>query len=119
MNKIGIEIQGKRYLAELEESSVSSEIQKQFPLSLILNRSGSNEYYNSLPKKIKTASKGTSHVQAGYIYYFAGSNAFSLNFADLNISPFEVVKIGYVDDESLIQMLSTGPKSIEVNIFLL
>lgn len=86
---------------------------------MILNRSGSNEYYNSLPQGIKSTAKGTSQAQAGYIYYFADSNAFSLNFADLDISPFEVVKIGHVDDESLIQMLSTGPKSIEVNIFSL
>ncbi|MFC6177210.1 cyclophilin-like fold protein [Companilactobacillus huachuanensis] len=112
-------IQGKTYLAELEESEISNEIQKQFPLNLKLNRSGSNEYYNSLPQGVKLTANGTSQVQSGYIYYFAGSNAFSLNFADLNISPYEVIEIGHVVDQSLIEMLSNGPKSIDVDITLL
>jgi len=116
MNKISIEVQGKQYLAELEESPVSNEIQKQFPLNIKLNRSGSNEYYNSLPKSIKSTASGTSQVKSGYIYYFKGSNALSLNFADLNISPYEVIEIGHIVDSDLVQVLSNGSESMEVNI---
>jgi len=119
MKKVSIEIQGKSYLAELEESEVSNEIQKQLPLNLKLNRSGSNEYYNSLPQSIKSTANGTSQVQSGYIYYFTGSNAFSLNFADLNISPYEVIEIGKIVDQSLVEMLSNGPESIDIKITLL
>ncbi|MGQ2373868.1 cyclophilin-like fold protein [Companilactobacillus zhachilii] len=119
MKKISIEVQGKLYLAELEESEVSNEIQEQLPLNLKLNRSGSNEYYNSLPKSIKSTANGTSHVQPGYIYYFAGSNAFSLNFADLNISPYSVIEIGRIVDSSLIEVLINGPETIDIKITLL
>ncbi|AVK62794.1 hypothetical protein C5Z26_01040 [Lactobacillus sp. CBA3606] len=116
MNKIKVVIQNKIFWVSLSENAVVTDIKKQFPLTLTLNRSGINEYYKPLPSKVAATAIGTSQVKAGFVYYFAGRNAFSLNFADLNIAPYQVIEPGRFDDATASQYLAKGPQLITVTV---
>ena len=50
----------------------------------------------------------TSHVEAGGIYYFQAWNAFSLNFRDMDISPYKVYVIGKTDAQAAAGLEKAG-----------
>ena len=57
----------------------------------VVTRSADHEYYGQLPKNVDVnGARQTSHVEAGGIYYFQAWNAFSLNFRDMDISPYKL-----------------------------
>lgn len=116
MTKLNLTLLKQTFTATLTENPVAQAVLAQLPVTLTLNRSGENEYYQSLPIPIKATTQGTSQVQAGHLYYFAGSNAFSLNFADKDIAPYEVIEIGTFDDANLIASLAQGPQSMTVEL---
>jgi len=118
MTKLNLTLLEQTFTATLTENSVAQAVLAQLPVTLTINRSGENEYYQSLPTPIKATTKGTSQVQAGHLYYFAGSNAFSLNFADKNIAPYEVIEIGTFDEPNLTTLLAQGTSSMTVELAL-
>jgi len=55
-------------------------------------------HYGQLPESVDVnGARQTSHVEAGGIYYFQAWNAFSLNFREMDISPYKVYVIGKTD----------------------
>jgi hypothetical protein len=56
----------------------------------------------------------TSHVEAGGIYYFQAWNAFSLNFREMDISPYKVYVIGKTDIQTT--ELENAGRSLTVDI---
>ena len=109
-------IGGKVYTVQEERNALSKGILKSAPLHLTLSRSGDHEYYGSLPAKAVTAdARQTSHVEAGGVYYFKAWNAFSLNFRDMDISPYQVYVIGKAE-ESLVHALEREGSTLEVEI---
>lgn len=111
-----LKINGKVYSLQEESSALSSGILKSVPLRLTLARSGNHEYYGSLPAKVVTDdARQTSHVEAGGVYYFKAWNAFSLNFRDMDISPYQVHVIGKAED-ALASVLEHAGSSLEVEI---
>lgn len=109
-------ISGRVYSVQEEDSALSNGILKSVPLRLTLSRSGNHEYYGSLPEDAVTSdARQTSHVEVGGVYYFKAWNAFSLNFRDMDISPYQVYVIGKAE-KSLASALEHAGKSIEVEI---
>ena len=86
------------------------------PLRFTLSRSGDHEYYSSLPAKVVTDdARQTSHVEVGSVYYFQAWNVFSLNFRDIDISPYRVHVIGKAE-EALVSVLEHAARSLEAEI---
>ena len=62
-----------------------------------------------------TGAESTSHVKAGWLYYFKDWNAFALNFKEMDIAPYKVYVIGEVSGE-IENVLETAPGSIEIKV---
>ena len=111
-----LKINGKLYSISEEKSGLTKSISRLSPCSLVLSRSAGHEYYGALPEPADvTGARKTSHVEAGGIYYFQAWNAFSLNFKNMDIDPYQVHVIGKAD-ASLAEALASCGKSVEVDI---
>ena len=86
------------------------------PVTLEMSRSGDHEYYAALPQKAKTdGAAETSLVRRGGVYYFAAWNAFSLEFTDENIAPYQVFVIGQAE-EILSEVLKQAGNKLKATI---
>lgn len=86
------------------------------PLTLKLSRSADHEYYTSLPKQADVAgAESTSHVKAGWIYYFKDWNAFALNYRETDIALYKVYVIGEVSG-GIERILDEWGQSINVTV---
>ena len=114
--KITIDLEGKSYTVELEDNVTVNDIVKNLPLSLKLTRFGGHEFYSELAFRPEFASERTSHILAGHLYYWDGWNAFVINYIDWDISPYNVVHLGQVLDESESQELCRVLRACEDSI---
>ncbi len=104
-----LKISGSIYEVQEEKSTLSEAVSALAPQSLTLTRSADHEYYGQLPKKVDVnGARQTSHVEAGGIYYFQAWNAFSLNFRDMDISPYKVYVIGKTDAQAVAELEKAG-----------
>lgn len=111
-----IVLNGRGYPVQAEAGSLTSSIEGILPFRLKLSRSAGHEYYAPLPQAvISDGAKSTSHVKAGWIYYFKDWNAFALNFKETDITPYRVYVIGEVSGGIEKTLFECGP-SIEVEI---
>ena len=111
-----LKIGGSIYEVQEEKSALSDAVSALAPLSLTLSRSADHEYYGQLPKSVDVnGARQTSHVEAGGIYYFQAWNAFSLNFREMNISPYKVYVIGKTDVQAAAE-LEKADRSLTVDI---
>jgi len=86
------------------------------PLSLEFIRSGNHEYYSRLPKKVdESNSTKTTKAHAGELMYFGGWNCLSLLFADADVAPYQLVKIGEFDSE-MVSLLKKSCNSVKVKV---
>ena len=109
-------LNGQEYSVRTEASSLASSIEGMLPLTLKLSRSADHEYYTSLSEQADVAgAESTSHVKAGWIYYFKDWNAFALNFKETDIAPYKVYVIGEVSGD-IESILDKCGQSIEVTI---
>ena len=109
--KIGSSI----YKVQEEKSALSDAVSALAPVSLTLSRSADHEYYGQLSKNVDVnGARQTSHVEAGGIYYFQAWNAFSLNFREMDISPYKVYVIGKTDAQAA--ELEKAGRSLTVDI---
>ena len=109
-------LNGQEYSVRTEVSSLTSSIEEMLPLTLKLSRSADHEYYASLPEQADVAgAESTSHVKAGWIYYFKDWNAFALNFKETEIAPYKVYVIGEVSGE-IENILEECGQNIEIKI---
>jgi len=108
---IKLTIDGKEYTVALKD-----DILNMLPLELTLQRYAGHEYYCSLPQK--PSIKGvpmTSDAHAGGIYYYDGWSAFTVLYGGADITPFEVVHIGDVN-EDIITPLAAAENTVQVKL---
>ena len=105
-------IDGNEYRVTLVDNALSSSFAAMLPLDMELSRSGGHEYYASLPKALDTeGARLVSKVKDNGLYYFKAWNALSLNFKDMDISPYEVHELGTI--EGAVEVLeNSGTKLI-------
>ena len=104
-----LKIGGSTYEVQEEKSALSEAVSALAPLNLTLTRSTDHEYYGQLPKSVDVnGARQTSHVEAGGIYYFQAWNTFSLNFRDMDISPYKVYVIGKTDAQAAAELEKAG-----------
>ncbi|HAT54250.1 MAG TPA: hypothetical protein DCW31_03235 [Lactobacillus sp.] len=115
MPKLKLTLLNQVFTVTLIDNPVAQAVLAQVPLTLTVDRSGENEYYQSLPTQITANAPKTSLVQSEHLYYFAGSNALSLNFADKVIAPYEVIEIGYFD-RGLNTLLVRGVETFTIEL---
>jgi len=97
---IKLTIEGKEFIASLNDNQTVNDILKMLPIELTLQRYAGHEYFSKLPQKpnIKDVPM-TSKAHAGGIYYYDGWTAFTVLYGDAYIAPYEVVHIGDVQPE--------------------
>lgn len=106
----------KDYEINGSNNAICKSLKAMLPLTMNLSRSGGHEYYASLPQELDiSGAESTSHVKAGWLYYFKDWNAFALNFKEMDIAPYKVYVIGEVSGE-IKNVLETAPGSIEVKV---
>lgn len=111
-----LELNNIIYEIQTEDSTLTREIQNLLPVTLTLTRSADHEYYSSLPQKAGTdGARLTSRVEAGGVYYFQAWNAFSLNFRDMDISPYQVHYVGKAGKD-LAAALEASGRTITVTV---
>ena len=111
-----LKIGGSIYEVQEEKSALSDAVSALAPVSLTLSRSADHEYYGQLPESVDVnGARQTSHVEAGGIYYFQAWNAFSLNFREMDISPYKVYVIGKTDALTAAE-LEKADRSLTVDI---
>ena len=109
-------LNGQEYSVRTEVSSLTSSIEEMLPLTLKLSRSADHEYYASLPEQADVAgAESTSHVKAGWVYYFKDWNAFALNYRETDIAPYKVYVIGEVSG-GIERILDECRQSIKVTV---
>ena len=102
--------------ANMIENDITREIEKHLPFTSIYHRYTEHEYYTRLPfpTNDKNCKKKTM-AQKNEIWYFGGWNAFTILFGDCNTSPFEVVKLGELE-EDVIPVLKDNKQELEITI---
>ena len=109
-------IDGQVFNVNTIDDSLVTQIAAMCPLSLEFSRSGNHEYYSRLPKKVdESNSTKTTKAHAGELMYFGGWNCLSLLFADADIAPYQLVKIGEFDRE-MVSLLKKSGNSVKVKI---
>ncbi|MBP5212737.1 MAG: hypothetical protein J6Z30_07760 [Pyramidobacter sp.] len=113
---IQIAVGGKTYAVRLEDSETARAIAAKLPLALEMKRFGGHEFYASLPFTPPFAARRTSKIKAGGVYYWDGWNAFVINYIDWDISPYEVVHIGDIEDASICAALEAAAEPLAVEV---
>ena len=113
-----LKISGSIYEVQEEKSALSEAVSALAPLSFTLTRSANHEYYGQLPNNVdENGARQTSHEEAGGIYYFQAWNAFSLNFREMDISPYKVYVIGKTDAQAAAELEKAG-RSLTADILV-
>ena len=109
-------IDGQVFNVNTNDDSLVTQIAAMCPLSLEFSRSSNHEYYSRLPKKVdESNSTKTTKAHAGELMYFGGWNCLSLLFADADVAPYQLVKIGEFDSE-MVSLLKKSGNSVKVKI---
>lgn len=95
----------------LDDCPLAEEIASMCPFESEFSRFGGHEYYAELPSRPSSSGSGTSKTFSDCVYYFEGWNAFSIVYGDADIAPFEVVRIGEMED-SIAAMLRGAGSSV-------
>ena len=112
--KMRLTIEGKTFTANMLDIPPVRGIIAQCPFRLSFSRSAEHEYYTRLPVKVDAQGcKGVSSIQANKLYLFDAWNAFSLNFMEMNIAPYEVIELGSFD-EDLVPLLRQSGSQINI-----
>ncbi|MFC6260069.1 MULTISPECIES: cyclophilin-like fold protein [Levilactobacillus] len=108
-----------RYQEESFPLVVNPDFEKQvllkLPLTLTFKLNGGHEYFGQLPTTIDYSADLTGKVAAGGIYFFQDWQAFSLNFGDQDISPYQVSRLGSFPTEFL-PILQKKTDSLELTL---
>ena len=109
-------IDGQVFNVNTNDDSLVTQIAAMCPLSLEFICSGNHEYNSRLPKKVdESNSTKTTKAHAGELMYFGGWNCLSLLFADADVAPYQLVKIGEFDSE-MVSLLKKSGNSVKVKI---
>ena len=94
-----ITVDGKIFYANMIRNDITNETSKHLPMKTDYTRYTDHEYYTKLPFPTSDLScKKETLAHKNGIWYFGGWNAFTILFGDCDTSPFEVVKLGEIEE---------------------
>jgi len=106
-----ISYEGQRFDLTVNEN-FEKMLAPNLPVTLTFKQNGGHEYFGQLPTAIDFSQGLTSQVVVGGIYYFQDWQAFSLNFGDQDIAPYQVSYLGKFPEE-LLSLLRENKQTLE------
>lgn len=104
------------YEVALENNATATDILAMLPLNGTFSRFGGHEFYMELPSTPAFAKERTSQIKAGHVYYWDGWNAFVINYIDWDIAPYEVVHVGEIIDQTIMDVLAHTEDTITLGV---
>ena len=114
--RLKVTISGQTFHVQTNKDPLVSQVAAMCPMELEFSRSGNHEYYSCLPKKADDGkSRKTSEAHKNELMYFGGWNCLSLLFDDVNVAPYQLVKLGdFEEDVALSLKQSAGSISVKI-----
>lgn len=106
----------KSFDVTLDLNTTTVDILNNLPFELEMVQYAGHEYYGTPPFKPVSDRKQTSLLLAGHIYYWDNWNSFVINYKECDISPFQSVHIGEINDKEGIEALCRAGKKVIVKI---
>ena len=98
--RLKITINGQTFHIKPNGDPLVSQIAAMCPMEMEFSRSGNHEYYSRLPKNTDDSkSQKTSDAHKNELMYFGGWNCLSLLFEDVNVAPYQLVKLGDFEED--------------------
>ena len=114
--RLKVTINGQTFHVQTNNDPLVSQVAAMCPMEMEFSRSGNHEYYSRLPKKADDSkSRKTSDAHKNELMYFGGWNCLSLLFDDVNVAPYQLVKLGDFE-EDVASFLKQSAGSIPVKI---
>ena len=111
-----VTIDGQVFHIQTNNDPLASQLAALCPIEQKFRRSGNHEYYGRLTEALSdTDSVKTTKAYAGELMYFGGWNCLSLLFADADVAPYQLVKLGAFQEEITNFLLEKG-SDIKVKI---
>jgi hypothetical protein len=100
-NTIKIELNGKQYTVELNDSEIARGFVQSAPFQTTLSEYAGSHYWGSIPRKLSTSNDlKTSTPRKGRIYYADHLTAIAVYFDDAgSIAPYVVYHLGDVVED--------------------
>ena len=112
--KFKFTVKGKVFHADMADNDIVREIAKRLPLTATYTRYTEHEYYTRLPFPANDKNcKKERFARKNEVWYFGGWNAFTILFGDCDTSPFDVVKLGELQ-EDVVPVLSPAEQRLEI-----
>ena len=114
--RLKVTISGQTFHVQISDDTLVGQIASMCPMEMEFSRSGNHEYYSRLPKKADDGkSRKTSEAHKNELMYFGGWNCLSLLFDDVNVAPYQLVKLGdFEEDVALSLKQSAGSISVKI-----
>ena len=114
--RLKVTISGRTFHVQTCDDPLVGQIASMCPMEMEFSRSGNHEYYSRLPKKADDGkSRKTSEAHKNELMYFGGWNCLSLLFDDVNVAPYQLVKLGdFEEDVALSLKQSAGSISVKI-----
>ena len=114
--RLKVTISGQTFHVQTNNDPLVSQVAAMCPMGMEFSRSGNHEYYSRLPKKADDSkSRKTSDAHQNELMYFGGWNCLSLLFDNVNVAPYQLVKLGDFE-EDVASFLKRSAGSISVKI---
>ena len=116
--RLKVTISGQTFHVQTCDDPLVGQIASMCPMEMEFSRSGNHEYYSRLPMKADDGkSRKTSDAHKNELMYFGGWNCLSLLFDDVNVAPYQLVKLGnFEEDVTSIFKQSKGTISIKIDV---
>lgn len=100
MMRFRFTLNGQVFHANMVENDIVKEVAKHLPFTAKYTRYTEHEYYTRLPFPTSDGNcKKEYDAHKNEVWYFGGWNAFTILFGDCNTAPFEVVKLGEIEED--------------------
>lgn len=106
----------KSFDVTLDMNTTTVDILNNLPFELEMVQYAGHEYYGTPAFKPVSDRQQTPLLLAGHIYYWDGWNSFVINYKESDISPFQSVHIGEINDKSFIEEIQKAGKKVMVKI---
>ena len=114
--RLKVTINGQTFHVQTNNDPLVSQVAAMCPMEMEFSRSGNHEYYSRLQKKADDSkSRKTSDAHKNELMYFGGWNCLSLLFDNVNVAPYQLVKLGdFEEDVASFLKLSAGSISVKI-----
>lgn len=114
--EIKLNLNDKEYVVSVDDNKTASDIFENISDTISMEKYAGHEYTTRLDFEPYEHNEQTPNLIAGHIYYWAPGNAFVINYADTNISPYVSVHVGEFVDKSICDVLKNAGDNIEIKI---